>query len=179
MAVSGHGCVCCCVGPVIDVSLKYNVFRLEKYLVFQIRCVYTFSGRDMFLPSVYDAFVVTRPNCNFRDGIVVSNKMLEFGRYFVELPFNENSVFSLIHLISVNYLFVYKDISKQNNDIDHRDVMFGFAAVFIFIKSYASCLVAELSQLCYNGVLRSIALAATDGLCTFSCSFIISLGGVR
>jgi len=102
---------------------------------------------------------------------------LAFGRYFVELPFNDSYLFGLIHLISVNYFhaFGYKDICKQNNDIDRRDVILGFAAVFLFIKSYASCLVAELSQLCYKGVLRAIALASTDGLCTFSCSFLISL----
>ena len=129
----------------------------------------------MFLPSVYDAFVVTRPSCNFRDGTVVTNIILAFGGYFVELPFNDSYLFGLIHLISVNYLFGYKDICKQNNDIDRRDVILGFAAVFLFIKSYASCLVAELSQLCYKGVLRAIALASTDGLCTFSCSFVISL----
>jgi hypothetical protein len=78
------GCISCCVGPVIDVSLKCNVFFLEKRLVFQIGCVYTVS-RDMFLPSVYDALVVTRPSTHFRDGIVVTNRMLEFSEYFLSL----------------------------------------------------------------------------------------------
>ena len=129
----------------------------------------------MFLPSVYDALVVTRPSTHFRDGIVVTNRMLEFSEYFVELPFNESYLLGIIHLISVNYFIGYKDISKQNNYIYQRNVIGGFTAVFIFIKSYASCLVAELSQLCYRGILRAIALASTDGLCTFSCSFMISL----
>jgi F0F1-type ATP synthase beta subunit len=55
-------------------------------------------------------------------------------------------------------------------DINVRDIILGFATVFLFIKSYASCLVAELSQLCYKGVLRTIALGSTDGLCTWRCT---------
>lgn len=45
--------------------------------------------------------------------------------------------------------------------------------MFLFIKSYASCLVGELSQLCYCGVLRTIALGTTDGLCTWRCTFVM------
>ena len=101
--------------------------------------------------------------------------MLVFDRYFDKLPFHDSYFFGLLHLISVHYLSIYQDICKQVLDIDRRDVILGFAAVFLFIKSYASCLVAELSQVCYKGVLRAIALASTDGLCTFSCSFVISL----
>jgi hypothetical protein len=59
--------------------------------------------------------------------------------------------------------------------MNHRDVILGFAAVFLFVKSYANCLVAELSQLCYGGVMRAIALASTDGLCTYGCPFIMGL----
>ena len=43
------------------------------------------------------------------------------------------------------------------------------------IKSYASCLVGELSQLCYTGVYRSIALGSTDALCTWRCYSFIAL----
>jgi F-type H+-transporting ATPase subunit beta len=60
-------------------------------------------------------------------------------------------------------------------DINVRDIILGFAPVFLFIKSYASVLVAELSQLCYKGVLRTIALGSTDGLCTWRCTFVMGL----
>jgi hypothetical protein len=56
-----------------------------------------------------------------------------------------------------------------------RDIVFGFASVFLFVKSYANFLVAELSQLCYGGVLRAIALGSTDGLCTWRCTFLMGL----
>jgi F0F1-type ATP synthase beta subunit len=58
-------------------------------------------------------------------------------------------------------------------DINVRDIILGFAPVFLFIKSYASVLVAELSQLCYKGVLRTIALGSTDGLCTWRVPFVL------
>jgi ATP synthase F1 beta subunit len=51
--------------------------------------------------------------------------------------------------------------------------MLGFTPVFLFIKSYASCFVAELSQLCYKGVFRTIALGSTGGMCTFSCRALL------
>jgi len=132
-------------------------------------------SKDMFLPSIYDALVVTRPSCNFRDGAVVTNVMLAFGVYFVELPFNDSYLSGVIHLISVNYSVMYKVMCHQSNIMGRQDFILEFAAVFLFLKSYASCLVAELSQLCYKGVLRAIALASTEGLCTFSCRFVINV----
>jgi len=164
--MSDHGCVCCCVGPVIDVKLKLKVFLFEHVLVSQLIYVYPMS-KDMFLPSIYDALVVTRPSCNFRDGAVVTNVMLAFG--------DDSYLSGVIHLISVNYSVMYKVMCHQSNIMGRQDFILEFAAVFLFLKSYASCLVAELSQLCYKGVLRAIALASTEGLCTFSCRFVINV----
>ena len=36
-------------------------------------------------------------------------------------------------------------------------------------------MVAELSQLCYIGVIRSVALGSTDGLCTWICTYLLGL----
>ena len=62
---------------------------------------------------------------------------------------------------------------KEVSDINLRDIILGFAAVFLFIKSYASWLVAELSQLCYKGVLRTIALGSTDGVSAWRVAFVM------
>ena len=137
------------------------------------------SMRDVFLPSVYDALLVIRPSCNFRDGRVIKNYTANFRQYFIELPFNDGYLFGLIHLIPANYRSTlrsfYSSMCKEVCDINVRDIILGFAPVFLFIKSYASCLVAELSQLCYEGVLRTIALGSTDGLCTWRCTFVMVL----
>ena len=80
-----HGCVCSCVGPIIDAKMKCKVFDFEKFMIIQIRLV---VQRYVFLPSVYDALLVIRPSCNFRDGRVIENYTANFRQYFIELPFN-------------------------------------------------------------------------------------------
>mmetsp|Transcript_28900 Transcript_28900/g.65363 ORF Transcript_28900/g.65363 Transcript_28900/m.65363 type:complete len:736 (-) Transcript_28900:8-2215(-) len=178
MVFSNHGCVCSCVGPVIDVQMKCKVFYREKFMMTQLRPVLSVV-RDVFLPSVYDALLVIRPSCNFRDGTVVKNCMANFGQYFVELPFNDSYLFGLIHLIPADYKSTlhsfYSSMCKEVCDMNTRDIVLGFASVFLFVKSYANFLVAELSQLCYGGVLRAIALGSTDGLCTWRCTFVMGL----
>ena len=168
-----HGSVCSCVGPIIDAKMKCKVFDFEKFMIIQIALV----QRYVFLPSVYDALLVIRPSCNFRDGRVIKNYTANFRQYFIELPFNDSYLFGLIHLIPGNYRSTlecfYSSMCKEGTCI--RDIILGFAPVFLFIKSYASCLVAELSQLCYEGVLRTIALGSTDGLCTWRCTFVMVL----
>lgn len=144
-------------------------------MIIQIRCI-SLVQRDVFLPSVYDALLVLRPSCNFRDGRVIQNA--NFRQYFIELPFHDGYLFALIHLLPVNYrstLHSFYNIQLQEVcDINTKDIILGFAPVFLFIKSYASWLVAELSQLCYKGVLRTIALGSTDGLCTWRVPFLLT-----
>ena len=89
----------------------------------------------MFLPSIYDAIVVTRPSCNFRNGAVVTNVMLVFGVYFVEIPFNDSYLSGVIHLISVNYSVTYKVICNQSNIMEQRELTLEFAAVVLILKS--------------------------------------------
>jgi len=119
--------------------------------------------RYVFLPSVYDALLVLRPSCNFRDGTVVANCMANFGQYFVELPFHDSYLFGVIHLIPADYRSTlhsfYSSMCKEVCEINVRDIIFGFV----------------LSQLCYGGVLRAIALGSTDGLCTWRCTFLMVL----
>ena len=135
--------------------------------------------RDVFFPSVYDALFLIRPSCNFRDGRVIKNDTVNFRQYFIELAFNDSYLLALIHLIPANYHLIidtlYPEISKEVHDINLRDILLGFAAVFLLIKSYASCFVAEASQLCYKALLRTIALGSTEGLCTWRSSILLGL----
>ena len=105
-----------------------------------IQCALILSMRDMFLPSVYDALLVIRPSCNFRDGRVIKNYTANFRQYFIELPFNDGYLFGLIHLIPANYRSTlrsfYSSMCKEVCDINVRDIILGFAPVFLFMKSY-------------------------------------------
>jgi len=173
---SNHGYLSSCVGPVVDVQMKAKIFSREKFMMTQIRPVLSVA-RDIFLPSVYDALIIIRPSANFRDGTVVKNSMSSFSQYFVEMPFNDSYFFALIHLIPADYKSTlqsfYSTLVAEVEDMNGRDIVLGFASVFLFVKAYANCLVAEVSQLSYGGVLRAIALGSTDGLCTWRCTFLM------
>jgi len=138
------------------------------------------SIANVFLPSVYDAILVIRPSCHFRDSTVVKNCVSDQAQYYSYLPFNDSYLFALIHLCCSNYSHSYHSsllglITSEIMDINERGVVLGFASVFLFVKSYANFFVGELSQLCYGGVFRAIALGSTHGLSTHSCTFLLSL----
>jgi F-type H+-transporting ATPase subunit beta len=161
----------------------------------------------VFLPSVYDALLVIRPSCNFRDGTVVKNGGSSSPwnpEYIAELPFHDNYLFALIHLCCANYRSTYRGTlyswmmgwhhslplsskrkstlpttpstpSQQERRPIEEHIVLGFASVFLLLKSYANYFVAELSQLCYGGVFRAIALGSTGGVSTFSCKVVLIL----
>jgi len=65
-------------------------------------------------------------------------------------------------------------MSCEVREMNTRDIVLGFTSLFLLVKSYANCLIAELNQLCYGGVLRAVALGSTDGLCSWRCSSIMA-----
>ena len=153
-------------------------------MIIQIREV-LLVVRDLFLPSVYDALFLIRPSLNFRDGRVIKNYTANFRQYFIELPFNHGYFFAVIHLIPADYRSRLDTSSKRSmpegatvsRSGEESAILLGFAPVFLFIKSYGDgvpnespeSLACEVSQLCYKGVLRRIALGSTDGISTFRC----------
>jgi len=160
-----------------------NLFYQERYTA-------EYFSLDMFLPSVYDSLLVLRSSSNLRDGTVV--KCPHIGQYLASVPFNDSYFFSLLHLVPVDYSLLtathsdslttnglvpcyYTEVSQEVLDINTRDVLLAFASVFLIAKSYSNCLMAELSQLCYAGVVRSVALGSTDGLCTWMCTCLLGL----
>jgi F0F1-type ATP synthase beta subunit len=111
---------------------------------------------------MYDAIVITRNQVNFTHGLLVESTPL---LYFSNLPFHDSFLFSCIHLIPASFSpMLYQPVTT---------VILGFSSIFLFIKSYANNLVAELSQLCYTNILRAIAFQTTDGLCTWRQGFIL------
>jgi F-type H+-transporting ATPase subunit beta len=136
---------------------------------------------SVFLPSVYDALLVIRPSCNVRDGTVVKNYMANQAQYFAELPFNDGYLMGLIHLCCADYRSAYHGSFAIPSIYEPNlgSITLGFASVFLLIKSYANSLVAELSgSHSLQALFRGIALGSTDGLCTFSCAFLLTFGPV-
>ena len=141
-----------------------------REVLFQVVLIF----RDLFLPSVYDALFLIRPSHHFRDGRVIKNYTANFRQYLVELPFNHGYLFGLIHLIPADYR---STLDEKSPNIKADNIILGFAPVFLFMKSYGGLstgsLPCEVSQLCYKGVLRRIALGSTDGMCTWRCRAVV------
>jgi F-type H+/Na+-transporting ATPase subunit beta len=130
-------------------------FQLHKFVFF-------LGGlQSVFFPSIYDAIVITRNQVNFTHGLLVQSTPL---LYFSNLPFHDSFLLGCIHLIPASFSSITFGPSAH---------ILGFSSVFLFVKSYANNLVAELSQLCYTNILRAIALQTTDGLCTWRQGFIL------
>ena len=53
-----------------------------------------------------------------------------------------------------------------------EDTLVVYTSVFDLSKSYHNFILAEINQLCYGGVLRSVALGQTDGLSTWHVPFM-------
>ena len=167
-----------------------------------IKCGASFMGLLTIVlnPSVYDALLVIRRRCNFRDATLIKYpRVNEAVAYLSQLAFNDGHIFGLIHLPPAKFsIILCERTSLKRRDVVHwlsgmihhnpraksaclmrskpcHDIILGFAPVLIYIKSYASCLIGELSQLCYKGVLRRIALGWTDALCTWRCLSLIGL----
>jgi hypothetical protein len=152
--------------------------------------------RDLFLPSIYDALFLIRPSLNFRDGTVVKNCMVDFTQYLTELPFNHSYLFALIHLIPADYKSTLDTSVWQTSLLEagvqvapgrtNPPSILGFASLFLLVKSYGNgvgsespqSIPCEVSQLCYGGVLRAVALGSTDGICTWRCSAIVMFQGL-
>ena len=62
-----HGNLCSCVGPIIDAEMLTKVFSVEKFMYIHAQRWVNIQ-RDVFLPSLYDALIVLRPNIHFRHG---------------------------------------------------------------------------------------------------------------
>ena len=79
------------------------------------------------------------------------------------LPFHDNYILASSHLCCTNYNHIYQSslfelIKKEVSNIQECSSILGFASVFLVVKCYANFLSAEISQLCYEGIIRTIAL---------------------
>ena len=120
--------------------------------------------------------MVIRPSINFRDGSVIINDIIKFKRYLMDIPFNNSYTLALLHLVPAEFNKVIDDSvwKSINNELIRKDVILGFASLYLLIKSYSAATVTcEISQLCYGGIIRSVALGSTDGICTWKCEVIV------
>ena len=137
--------------------------------------------KDVFLPSVYDALLLNRATCDFRDGRLIRNYAVNFTQYLIELAFNDGELFAIMHLIPADY--TERLDSLLNSNYSNQEVGDAFydlemASLFLLIKSYASIPTLEISQVHYKALLRTIAFASTQCLSTWRCFSSFSLQAI-
>ena len=164
-----HACVCSSVGPIVDVKEQSDLFYRERY----IASILSPGYKDVFLPSVYDALLLSRPTCDFRDARVITSS--DFTQYLTEIPFNDSYLFAIMHLIPADYTETLDCLSRS---YAKHDVILPLAALFLLIKSYASIPTLEISQLCYKALLRTIAFSTTQCISTWRSRALFSLQAV-
>merc|ERR1712176_1667048 len=164
------------VGPVVDISIS-----TQKYDIYQLQSLWVSLGisKNLGLPCIYDSLLLIRPECSFREGIRIQNKLTSKRRFYEELNKEE----SLVHgIMACNKLAYSKLKASERYNIKNEilansqaETAIGLASALILVKAYANWLLVEVNQICYGGIVRTIALGFTEGisswkveaLCTF------------
>merc|ERR1712066_540932 len=92
----------------------------------------------------------------------------------------ESLLLGLSNLNSVDYsakkatkLNIQKEVEQAKHSVSR--VNYGLAAALILVKAYSNWLVLEVNQICYGGILRTIALGFTEGISSWKvgvfCNF--------
>jgi len=172
----GQGFVSSCVGPVVDISIS-----TEKHEIYQIQALWVSLGitTTLGIPCIYDSLLLIRPDCIFREGIMMQNRLTSKRRFFAELTKEE----SLVQGIMAYKNMTYSKLKTSERLIIKNEILansqgetaIGLASALILVKAYANWLLVEVNQICYGGIVRTIALGFTEGisswkveaLCTF------------
>merc|ERR1711972_804921 len=172
----GQGFVSSCVGPVVDISIS-----TQKHEIYQLQALWVSLGisKNLGLPCIYDSLLLSRPECSFREGIRIQNRLTSKRRFYEEINKEESLVQGIMACNKLAYTKL-KTSERQGikNEIlanSQGETAIGLASALILVKAYANWLLVEVNQICYGGIVRTIALGFTEGisswkveaLCTF------------
>merc|ERR1711972_1284352 len=172
----GQGFVSSCVGPVVDISVS-----TQKHDIYQLQALWVSLGisLNMGLPCIYDSLILIRPECSFREGIMGKNKLVSKRKYFKELNKEESLVLGILACSKLAYSKLKTcDLASITNEIlanSQGAAALGLAATLILIKAYAHGLLVEVNQICYGGLLRTIALGFTEGISSWKVESLCTL----
>jgi hypothetical protein len=158
----------------------------------------TYISRDLLYPSVYDSLTVVRPSVNFREGLTLTNSMSQFHNFIMHIPYHETYLLAVTYLIPAAYGqtlkvpvglewtadqhdsvgIIEEAYTRTDADITPEatiDIILGFSALYLMVRTYSNSLIAEVSQQLYGGILRCIALGPTEGLSTWKCNIQLNI----
>jgi len=142
----GQGFVSSCVGPVVDISMS-----CQKHEVYHLQSLWVSLGISTILglPCIYDALLLIRPDCSFRTGIMLQNKLSSKRKFYEALGREESLVLGLIAQKKLAYSKLKAgEILKIKNEIledSQAEAAIGLAATLTFIKAYANWLIVEVN----------------------------------
>merc|ERR1712203_1041974 len=172
----GLGFVSSCVGPVVDISMS-----TQNHAIYQLQSLWVSLGlsENLGLPCIYDALLLIRPECSFREGIMMRNRLAAKRKFYEALGREESLVLGLMAQQKLSYsklktseILKIKDEIRANSETETAG---GLATALTLVKTYINWLVVEGNQICYGGTTRTIILGFTEGisswkvesLCTF------------
>merc|ERR1712060_916084 len=163
-----------CVGPVVDISMSS-----QNHEIYQLQALWVSLGltKNLGLPCIYDSLLLIRPNCSFREGIMMKNKLGAKRKFFEEISKEESPIMGIMAQNKGLYSELNSNQILKNEILSNSltGTALGLASALILVKAYANWLLVEVNQICYGGILRTIALGFTEGisswkvetLCTF------------
>ena len=121
---------------------------------------------------IYDAYMVIRRTCNYRDSTLSKNHPIIYLTHLVH-----SSSHSYLHLSCLSltpmvitpspYTYLHPSIPSYTLSSLYHSQRQGLASLFTTPKSYLNTYERELGHLCPSGIVRSISLSATTCLSTW------------
>merc|ERR1712190_363131 len=134
---------------------------------------------NMGLPCIYDSLILIRPECSFREGIMGKNRLASNSKYFKSLNKEESLVLGIMACSKLAYSKLKSgELACITDEIlanSHGEAALGLASTLILIKAYANGLIVEVNQICYGGILRTIALGFTEGMSSWKVEALCTL----
>merc|ERR1711933_674303 len=153
----------------------------QKHGIYQLQELWVSLGlsSNMGLPCIYDSIILIRPECSFREGIMGTNKLIARRRFFDVLNKEESLVLGIMACSKLAYSKLKtSELSRIADEIlanSYGGAALGLASTLILIKSYENGLLVEVNQICYGGILRTIALGFTEGISSWKVESLCTL----
>merc|ERR1712176_1224453 len=134
------------VGPVVDISIS-----TQKHDIYQLQSLWVSLGvtKNQGLPCIYDSLLLIRPECSFREGIMIQNKLTSKRKFFEELNKEESLVHGIMAQTKLEYSTLKESAVTLTNIKDEilansqGETAIGWAAPLILVKAYANWLIVE------------------------------------
>jgi hypothetical protein len=138
----GQGFVSSCVGPVVDISGKSQASE-----IYQLQELWGAIGlsKSSGLPCIYDAVLLIRPICSFREGIMSKNKLATERKFFEELNKEESLVSGIMAQNKLEYERLSKKMLLKREILGNSqgETAIGLASILILVKVYINCLIVK------------------------------------